>query len=31
VEGNELGAGVHQAINLAIDVAMVDADGGKLD
>ncbi|MNT68709.1 hypothetical protein D3C72_2069630 [compost metagenome] len=31
VEGDELGAGILEAVNLAIDMAVIDADGGKLD
>ena len=31
VEGDELGAGILEAIHLAIDMGVIDADGGKLD
>ena len=31
VEGDELGAGAQQAVDLAVDMAVVDADGGKVD
>ncbi|MNL52894.1 hypothetical protein D3C87_1761030 [compost metagenome] len=31
MEGDELGAGALQALYLAIDMGVVDADGGKLD
>ncbi|MNY47747.1 hypothetical protein D3C86_1830380 [compost metagenome] len=31
MEGDELGAGALEALHLAIDMGVVDADGGKLD